>query len=83
MQIISQAECVFLGIKENVGKEDRKFYEVSLEQNDSVCSISTSAEVYNMINSAENKISKYKACIFTFIFDTRFNNMRVVKIVGK
>lgn len=83
MQIISQAECVLLGIKENVGKEDRKYYEVSLEQSDSVCSLSTSADVFDYCSNPENKVAKYKACLFTFVFDTRFNNFRVINIRAK
>lgn len=81
MQIITNAECVYLGVKENIGKEDRRFYEISLEQNDSVCSLPTSQEVFNKIN--ENKSLKYKVCVFSFAYDTRYNNLRVVNINTK
>lgn len=81
MQIIAKTDAVFLGIKENVGREERKFYEVSLEQNDSVCTLPTSAEVYNLLG--DSKALKYKSCVFTLAYDTRFNNLRVVNILLK
>lgn len=83
MQIITNAECVLLGIKENSGKDDKKYYEVSIEQNDSVCSLPTSADVYELAKIPENKLKKYTSCNFTFVFDTRFNNMRVLHIQAK
>lgn len=81
MQIITRTEAVFLGIKENIGKEERRFYEVSIEQNDSVCTLPTSVDVYNSLG--DSKAFKYKNCVFTFAYDTRFNNLRVVNILAK
>lgn len=83
MQIRSNAEVVFLGVKENIGKEDKKFYEISLEQLDSVCTLPTSVDVFNFVNAPENKNIKYKPVLATFVFDTRFNNFRVVQISNK
>lgn len=64
-----------LSLKEQEGKEGRKFYQLSIDQDGEAGSLPMTAECYE---NTKALFKKYTPCVLTCEFNDQYNSMRII-----
>lgn len=77
MNIRFQLSAIGLSIKENEGKEGRKFYQISIDQDGEAGSLPVSEEAYKSISAT---FKKYTPVTLSCIYNDQYKTVRVIGI---
>ena len=77
MKVKLVMSAVGLSLKENVGKDDRKFYQISIDQDGEAGTLPITEDVYKL-NSATFK--KYSPVTLTVEYNDQYKTCRVVAL---
>lgn len=69
--------CIALSIKENEGKEGRKYYQISIDQDGEAGTISMTEEAYLNIKGV---FKKYTPCSLTCEYNDQYRTLRVLHV---
>lgn len=75
MRVKLMISCIALSIKETVGNEGRKFYQMSIDQDGEAGNISMSEEAYKSI---QNTFKKYSPVTLSCEYNDQYKTMRIV-----
>ena len=75
MKVKTSLSCIGLSLKENEGKEGRKFYQISIDQDGEAGSLPISEDVYNL---AKGTFKKYSPCILQLEYNDQYKSARVI-----
>ena len=75
MRIKFNLSCIALSLKENVTKDDRKFYQISIDQDGEAGTLPISEEAYKMNSST---FKKYSPCTLVCEYNDSYKNIRVI-----
>ena len=75
MRLKVNMSVVGLCLKENEGKEGRKFYQISIDQDGEAGTLPITEEVYN---NSKSTFKRYAPCTLTCEYNDQFKNFRVV-----
>lgn len=79
MQLISKFDAILIGAKEVGEGKNGKYYNVSIEQDDSSCEVSCSKEVYDSVKSG--LVPKYSKAVFYAGYNSQYQSYKVLEIV--
>ena len=77
MKVKFAISCIGLSIKENVGKEDRKFYQISIDQDGEAGTLPLSEEAYKNISPV---FKKYSPVTLTCEYNDNYKTVRVLSV---
>lgn len=69
--------CIGLSIKENEGREGRKFYQISIDQDGEAGTIALTEDAYNMVKGT---FKKYSPVTLTVEYNDQYKTLRCIGI---
>ena len=69
--------CIGLSIKENEGREGRKFYQISIDQDGEAGIIPLTEDAYNLVKGT---FKKYSPCTLTLEYNDQYKTLRCLAV---
>lgn len=77
MRVKFNLSCIGLSLKENIGKDDRRFYQISIDQDGEAGTLPLSEECYKNIAPT---FKKYNPCSLVCEYNDNYKTVRVIGV---